>query len=129
MSRGYGAALNAAMITKESKVGIWGLGAVGLSAVMGAKERGAKTIIGIDINEAKFQKEGCAGVMPRRLGRVLHPGSSTHGQGDLHSALAAHRRPGLARMRLRSFTGGALRLSVAVMRRPSEEAPVRTEAP
>ncbi|KAK8767852.1 hypothetical protein V5799_005367 [Amblyomma americanum] len=56
VSRGYGAALNAAMITKESMVGIWGLGAVGLSAVMGAKERGAKTIIGIDINEAKFQK-------------------------------------------------------------------------
>ncbi|KAL1429482.1 hypothetical protein MTO96_016114 [Rhipicephalus appendiculatus] len=56
VSRGYGAALNAAKITKESRVGIWGLGAAGLSVAMGAKERGAKTIIGVDINESKFQR-------------------------------------------------------------------------
>lgn len=56
VSRGYGAALNAAKITKDSRVGIWGLGAVGLSVVMGAKERGAKAIVGIDINDSRFQK-------------------------------------------------------------------------
>lgn len=56
VSTGYGAALNIARITEDSTVAIWGLGAVGLAVAMGAKERGAKTIIGIDINEDKFTK-------------------------------------------------------------------------
>lgn len=56
VARGYGAALNAVKITKESRVGIWGLGAAGLSVAMGAKERGAKTIIGVDTNESKFPR-------------------------------------------------------------------------
>ncbi|XP_075535228.1 alcohol dehydrogenase class-3-like [Dermacentor variabilis] len=56
VSSGYGAALNVAHVARESTVAIWGLGAVGLAVAMGAKECGAKTIIGIDINEARFLK-------------------------------------------------------------------------
>ncbi|XP_077515043.1 alcohol dehydrogenase class-3-like [Amblyomma americanum] len=89
VSRGYDAALNASMITKESKVGIWGLGAVGLSAVMGAKERGAKTIIGIDINEANFPKAkefGCTEcVNPNTLSKTIvqHLAEITNGGLDI----------------------------------------------
>ncbi|KAG0423346.1 hypothetical protein HPB47_000862, partial [Ixodes persulcatus] len=56
VSTGYGAALNVVKLTKDSTVAIWGLGAVGLAVAMGAKERGCKTIIGIDINPSKFPK-------------------------------------------------------------------------
>lgn len=56
VSTGYGAALNVVKLTKDSTVAIWGLGAVGLAVAMGAKERGCKTIIGIDINPSKFAK-------------------------------------------------------------------------
>lgn len=37
-----------------SNVAIWGLGAVGLAVAMGCKAAGAKRIIGVDINNAKF---------------------------------------------------------------------------
>lgn len=75
VSTGYGAALNSVKITKDSKVGIWGLGAVGLAVAMGAKDRGAKTIIGIDINDSKFKKAlefGCTEcINPHTLQRSL----------------------------------------------------------
>lgn len=35
---------------------VFGLGAVGLAAVMGCKAAGAKTIIGVDVNPNKFEK-------------------------------------------------------------------------
>lgn len=54
ISTGYGAALNSAKVRKDTKVAVWGLGAVGLAVLMGAKEAGAKEIVGIDINEGKF---------------------------------------------------------------------------
>jgi len=62
ISTGYGAALNTAKVEKDSTVGIWGLGAVGLAVAMGAREAGASRIIGIDINPDKFEiakKFGC----------------------------------------------------------------------
>ena len=37
-----------------TKVAVWGLGAVDLAVLMGAKVAGAKEIVGIDINESKF---------------------------------------------------------------------------
>jgi Zn-dependent alcohol dehydrogenase len=54
VSTGYGAALNTAKVEKDSTCAIWGLGAVGLSVIMGCKAAGAKKIIGIDINKNKF---------------------------------------------------------------------------
>lgn len=62
ISTGYGAVINTAQVEAGSNVAIWGLGAVGLAVAMGAKTAGAKRIIGIDINEDKFEvarKFGC----------------------------------------------------------------------
>lgn len=55
ISTGYGAALNAAKVEPGSSVAVWGLGAVGLAVIMGAKEAGATRIIGVDINPSKYQ--------------------------------------------------------------------------
>lgn len=56
VSTGYGAAVNAAKVEKDSTCAVFGLGAVGLAAVMGCQIAGAKTIIGVDINQDKFDK-------------------------------------------------------------------------
>lgn len=55
ISTGYGAIFNTAHVEPGTTVGVWGLGAVGLAAIMGAKEAGAKEIVGIDINPEKFK--------------------------------------------------------------------------
>jgi len=51
---GYGAALNTAKVEPGSICAVFGLGAVGLAAVMGCKVAGASRIIGVDINPSKF---------------------------------------------------------------------------
>ncbi|XP_034739280.1 alcohol dehydrogenase class-3-like [Etheostoma cragini] len=43
-------------VEKGSSCAVFGLGAVGLAAVMGCKVAGATRIIGVDINSAKFEK-------------------------------------------------------------------------
>lgn len=55
ISTGYGAALNTAKVEKDSICAVWGLGAVGLAVAMGCKAAGASRIIGIDINNSKFE--------------------------------------------------------------------------
>jgi Zn-dependent alcohol dehydrogenase len=45
---GYGAAINDAAVTPNSTVAVFGLGGVGIAAVMGAKKAGARQIVGID---------------------------------------------------------------------------------
>lgn len=55
ISTGYGAVVNTCKVPKDSTVAVWGLGAVGLSVIMGAKIVGAKKIVGIDTNEKKFE--------------------------------------------------------------------------
>lgn len=52
---GYGAAVKTAKVQAGSTCAVWGLGAVGLAAIMGCKASGAKRIIGVDINPAKFE--------------------------------------------------------------------------
>lgn len=52
---GYGAAVNVAKVRAGSTCAIWGLGALGLAAIMGCKNSGATRIIGIDINPSKFK--------------------------------------------------------------------------
>ena len=42
-----------------SSVAVFGCGAVGLAAIMGAKEAGATHIIAVDINPAKWPIGGC----------------------------------------------------------------------
>eukprot|EP00126_Sphaerothecum_destruens_P002700 Sdes_comp16124_c0_seq1m5354 len=62
ISTGYGAALNTAKVEPDSICAVFGLGAVGLAAVMGCKAAGAKRIIGVDVNDQKRDialKLGC----------------------------------------------------------------------
>uniref|UniRef100_A0A804NL10 alcohol dehydrogenase n=1 Tax=Zea mays TaxID=4577 RepID=A0A804NL10_MAIZE len=62
ISTGLGATLNVAKPAKGSTVAIFGLGAVGLAAMEGARLAGASRIIGVDINPAKYEqakKFGC----------------------------------------------------------------------
>ncbi|KAM6912780.1 alcohol dehydrogenase 1-like [Xenentodon cancila] len=53
---GYGAAVNTAKVEPGSTCAVFGLGAVGLAAVMGCKAAGAKRIIAVDINPEKAEK-------------------------------------------------------------------------
>ena len=55
LTTGMGAVLNTAKVEPGSTVAIFGLGGVGLGAVQGAVLAGASRIIGIDINESKFE--------------------------------------------------------------------------
>ncbi|XP_069391379.1 alcohol dehydrogenase 1-like [Paralichthys olivaceus] len=53
---GFGAAVNTAKVEPGSTCAVFGLGAVGLAAVMGCKAAGAKRIFAVDINPEKFEK-------------------------------------------------------------------------
>ncbi|WP_184746252.1 MULTISPECIES: S-(hydroxymethyl)glutathione dehydrogenase/class III alcohol dehydrogenase [unclassified Pseudomonas] len=55
VTTGIGAVLNTAKVKAESTVAVFGLGGIGLAAVIGAKMAGAKKIIAIDINPSKFE--------------------------------------------------------------------------
>lgn len=52
---GYGAAVNTAKVKAGSTCAVWGLGALGLAAIIGCKNSGASRIIAIDINVDKFK--------------------------------------------------------------------------
>ncbi|XP_061599892.1 alcohol dehydrogenase 1-like [Cololabis saira] len=52
---GFGAAVNTAQVEPGSTCAVFGLGAVGLAAVMGCKFAGAKKIIAVDINPEKAE--------------------------------------------------------------------------
>ncbi|MGB5766782.1 MAG: S-(hydroxymethyl)glutathione dehydrogenase/class III alcohol dehydrogenase [Arenicellales bacterium] len=54
VTTGMGAVTNAAKVAKGDTVAIFGLGGIGLSAVIGSVMAGASRIIGVDINEDKF---------------------------------------------------------------------------
>ncbi|MEL0629338.1 S-(hydroxymethyl)glutathione dehydrogenase/class III alcohol dehydrogenase [Psychromonas aquatilis] len=55
VTTGMGAVLNTAKVEKGDNVAIFGLGGIGLSAIIGAKMAGANKVIGIDINDSKFE--------------------------------------------------------------------------
>lgn len=55
VTTGMGAVLNTAKVQEGDTVAIFGLGGIGLSAIIGARMAGAKRIIGVDINESKFE--------------------------------------------------------------------------
>ncbi|KUJ83493.1 S-(hydroxymethyl)glutathione dehydrogenase/class III alcohol dehydrogenase [Microbulbifer flavimaris] len=54
VTTGMGAVTNTAKVEKGSTVAVFGLGGIGLSAVIGAVQAGAERIIGIDVNDSKF---------------------------------------------------------------------------
>ncbi|OLQ75923.1 S-(hydroxymethyl)glutathione dehydrogenase/class III alcohol dehydrogenase [Photobacterium proteolyticum] len=55
VTTGMGAVLNTAKVEKGDTVAIFGLGGIGLSAIIGATMAGASRIIGVDINESKYE--------------------------------------------------------------------------
>ncbi len=55
VTTGIGAVMNTAKVKAGDTVAIFGLGGIGLSAVIGAVMAKASTIIAIDINESKFE--------------------------------------------------------------------------
>lgn len=55
VTTGMGAVMNTANVQKGDTVAIFGLGGIGLSAIIGATMVGASRIIAIDINESKFE--------------------------------------------------------------------------
>lgn len=55
VTTGMGAVMNTAKVQPGSSVAIFGLGGIGLSAIIGAVMAGAERIIGIDVNPAKFE--------------------------------------------------------------------------
>ncbi|KAF8380696.1 hypothetical protein HHK36_028186 [Tetracentron sinense] len=61
-STGFGATWKEAHVGSGSSVAIFGLGAVGLGVVEGARIRGATKIIGVDINERKKEKGNIFGM-------------------------------------------------------------------
>ena len=55
VTTGMGAVMNTAKVEEGATVAIFGLGGIGLSAVIGAVMAKAGRIIGVDINESKFE--------------------------------------------------------------------------
>ncbi|KXG36719.1 hypothetical protein SORBI_3002G379200 [Sorghum bicolor] len=55
VTTGVGATWKVAAVEPGSTVAVFGLGAVGLAVAQGAKMRGAKRIIGVDVNPDKFE--------------------------------------------------------------------------
>ena len=54
MSSGWGAVFNTVKMEPEKSVVVFGLGALGLSVIQAAKIAGARIIVGVDMNDAKF---------------------------------------------------------------------------
>lgn len=55
VTTGMGATVNAAKVQKGDSVAVFGLGGIGLSAIIGAQMAGAGRIVAIDLNEKKFE--------------------------------------------------------------------------
>merc|ERR1712190_217859 len=55
VATGLGAVWNNAKVEPFSSVAVFGLGAVGLSVIHGAKAVGASSIVGVDTNPKKFE--------------------------------------------------------------------------
>ncbi|MDR3428957.1 MAG: S-(hydroxymethyl)glutathione dehydrogenase/class III alcohol dehydrogenase [Silvimonas sp.] len=55
VTTGMGAVMNTAKVQPGSTVAIFGLGGIGLSAIIGAVMAKAERIIGVDVNPAKFE--------------------------------------------------------------------------
>ncbi|XP_075705884.1 alcohol dehydrogenase 1-like [Rhinoderma darwinii] len=75
-STGFGTVLNTAKVKPGSTCVVFGLGGIGMSAVMACKIAGATRIIGVDINPTKFTKAkelGCTEcVDPKDCSKPIH---------------------------------------------------------
>ncbi|XP_020510900.2 alcohol dehydrogenase class-3 [Labrus bergylta] len=106
VSTGYGAALKTGKVEKDSTCAVFGLGAVGLAAVMGCKAAGARRIIGIDINPAKFEKAVTLGatdcVNPTDHKKPIQEVVLEMTQGGVDFALECHGSPSVMTAALES---------------------------
>jgi len=55
VATGWGAVFNNTKVEPGTTVAVFGLGALGLSVIQAAKAAGARYIVGVDINDAKFE--------------------------------------------------------------------------
>ena len=55
VSTGWGAVWNTVKMEPCTSMAVFGLGALGLSVIQAAKVAGATRIVGIDLNEGKFE--------------------------------------------------------------------------
>ncbi|KAM7525950.1 hypothetical protein LguiA_015852 [Lonicera macranthoides] len=76
VSTGLGAVWNTANVQAGSSVAVFGMGAVGLAVVEGARARGATKIIGVDINTDKIIKGQAIGITdfinPKEIQKPVH---------------------------------------------------------
>merc|ERR1711994_912773 len=55
VSTGWGAVFNTVKMEPGTTAAVFGLGALGLSVIQASKQAGAKRIVGVDINDGKFE--------------------------------------------------------------------------
>ncbi|KAK4489239.1 hypothetical protein RD792_005036 [Penstemon davidsonii] len=88
VSTGLGAVWNTANVQAGATVAVFGLGAVGLAVVEGARARGASRIIGVDINTEKRIKGETIGITdfinPKDLDKPLHEKIRELTEGGVH---------------------------------------------
>jgi alcohol dehydrogenase len=76
---GVGAVVNTARVPPGSSVTVFGLGGVGLSAVMGARAAGADPIVAVDVVAAKLELAGRLGATHRIDARTADPVEAVRG--------------------------------------------------
>jgi len=87
VATGWGAVFNNTKVQPGTTVAVFGLGALGLSVIQAAKAAGARYIVGVDINDAKFE----AAV---KMGATECVNSLTCEGGDVKSVLLAKEKWG-----------------------------------
>ncbi|KAM4724123.1 alcohol dehydrogenase 1 isoform 4-T4 [Anableps anableps] len=107
---GFGAAVNTAKVEPGSTCAVFGLGAVGLAAVMGCKFAGAKRIIAVDINPEKFEKAKVFGatefVNPKDHSRLIQQVLAEMTDGGVDYSLECVGSVGVMRSALESCVKG-----------------------
>lgn len=91
---GVGAVVNTAKVTPGTPVAVFGLGGVGLSAVMGARAAGAWPIIAVDTVDSKLELAKCCGASHTILPRIDDPVAAikdlTHGGAETTFEAVGH---------------------------------------
>jgi S-(hydroxymethyl)glutathione dehydrogenase/alcohol dehydrogenase len=80
VTTGMGAVMNTAKVEEGATVAIFGLGGIGLSAIIGATMAKASRIIAIDINESKFD-------LARKLGATDCINPKDYGDKPIHNVI------------------------------------------
>jgi len=79
ITTGYGAVMNTMKVEANATAAVFGLGGVGLAAVMGLKEAGARIIIGVDTNPEKEKIAREFGITHFLNPKKLEEGQTTGG--------------------------------------------------